>query len=365
MKITGAILDRSGEDRPFARSRPLRIVDVELDEPGPQELLVRIESAGICHSDLSVVNGDRPRPLPMLLGHEAAGIVEEVGSAVSDVTPGQRVIMTFLPRCGLCAGCASDGRIPCERGSAANARGELLSGGTRLHEKGEPINHHLGVSAFATHAVVDQRSVVAVADDIPPDVAALLGCAVLTGGGAVLTSGANPNAPLGIVGLGGVGMAAVLTAVALGYEVTAIDPVLAKRDLARTLGASSALAPEEISKSLRLPTVIEAAGNIRAFETAFQLTDIGGTTVTAGLPAPGATASVSPTIITGEARTIRGSYLGSAVPSRDIPVFASLWRERRLPVEKLISSHLDLRDINDALDSLADGSALRQILHFN
>src|SRR5690606_5258513 len=121
-------------ERPFASSRPLELVDLELDEPGPGELLVRIEAAGLCHSDLSVVDGARPRPVPMLLGHEAAGIVEAVGPGVDDVAVGDRIVTTFLPRCGECTACATDGRLPCERGSASNGAGELLGGGRRLHE---------------------------------------------------------------------------------------------------------------------------------------------------------------------------------------------------------------------------------------
>src|SRR6478752_9644587 len=136
MRITGAVLQRMGDARPYASSRPLVIRELELDPPGAGELLVRIEVAGVCHSDLSVVDGNRPRPLPMLLGHEAAGIVEALSEGVTDIAVGDRVVMTFLPRCGECAGCASDGRMPCERGSAANAAGELLGGGRRLSADG-------------------------------------------------------------------------------------------------------------------------------------------------------------------------------------------------------------------------------------
>src|SRR5690349_2689355 len=213
MRISGAVLEEIGRARPYADSRPITVGELDLAPPGDSELLVRIEVAGVCHSDLSVVDGNRVRPMPMLLGHEAAGIVEQVGDGVTDLTEGQRVVMTFLPRCGHCAACATDGLTPCEPGSAANNAGTLLGGAMRLSRGGASVYHHLGVSGFATHAVVHRDSVVPVPDDVPPPVAALLGCAVLTGGGAVLNVGKpQPGQTVAVVGIGGVGMAAVLTA---------------------------------------------------------------------------------------------------------------------------------------------------------
>jgi alcohol dehydrogenase len=367
MRIIGAILERSGAEPPYADSRPFRIGELELDGPAAGELLVRIEAAGICHSDLSVVDGNRPRPLPMLLGHEAAGIVEAVGDGVTDAAPGDRVVMTFLPRCGRCEACRTDGRLPCTVGSAANAAGTLVGGGIRLKRDGDDVHHHLGVSGFATHAVVSQTSVVRVDADVPPEIAALLGCAVLTGGGAVINS-ARPaeGSRVIIVGLGGVGMAALLVAVALGLEVVGVDALADKLDLARSFGAAAAHLPAEaIDLGLRAPTVIEAAGSARAFETAIALTAVGGTTVTVGLAAPDARAAISPLQLTAEARTIVGSYLGSAVPSRDIPRYVEMWRAGRLPLERLVSSRIRLDEIESAMDRLATGSELRQIVRFD
>ncbi len=367
MRIRGAVLRAIGAERPFADSRPLELVELELDAPGPGELLLRIEAAGLCHSDLSVVDGARPRPVPMLLGHEAAGIVEAVGEGVDDVAVGDRVVTTFLPRCGECAACATDGRLPCERGSASNGAGELLGGGRRLHEDGHDVHHHLGVSAFATHAVLDRRSVVPVGADVPPQVAAVLGCAMLTGGGAVVNAGRpREGDDIVIVGLGGVGMAALLAAASLGLgRVIGVDAVPAKLERALELGADVALSPDDaVAQGLRAPVVIEAAGHPKAFETAFALTAPGGTTVTVGLPHPDARASLSPLTFTAEARTVVGSYLGSAVPSRDIPRYEQLWREGRLPVEELVTSEIALEDLNEALDTLADGRAIRQVVRF-
>ncbi|WP_027499441.1 alcohol dehydrogenase catalytic domain-containing protein [Rhodococcus sp. UNC363MFTsu5.1] len=367
MRIRGAVLEEIGRERPFAQSRPISISELELDGPGPGELLVRIEAAGLCHSDLSVVDGNRVRPVPMLLGHEAAGRVERVGEGVTDVRVGERVVMTFLPRCGECAGCATDGRMPCSAGGAANNAGTLLGGGERLHRDDEPVHHHLGVSGFATHAVVDRRSVVPVGDDVPPAVAAVLGCAVLTGGGAVLNAARTaPGDSIMVVGLGGVGMAAILTAVSLGLgEVIGVDAMPEKLSVATELGATQVYTPDQLAeRGVRASLVVEAAGNARAFEAAVAATAPGGTTVTVGLPSPEARSAISPLLLVAEARTIVGSYLGSAVPSRDIPRYAQMWREGRLPVERLISSQIALEDINRGMDELAEGRAIRQVIVF-
>ncbi len=368
MRIRGAVLEEIGRPRPYADSAPIRISELELDDPEAGELLVRIEAAGLCHSDLSVVDGNRVRPVPMLLGHEAAGIVEAVGPGVADVSTGDRVVMTFLPRCGECAACATDGLTPCTVGSAANNEGTLLGGGSRIHRGTEVVSHHLGVSGFATYAVVNRRSVVPVPLEVPPDVAAVLGCAVLTGGGAVLNAG-RPSAGqrVVVVGLGGVGMAALLTALALdGLEVVGVDAVPEKLSRALELGAHAALTPDEARESgMSAPVVIEAAGAVAAFELALALTGPGGRTVTVGLPAPTAMASVSPLALVAGGRSIIGSYLGSAVPARDIPAFVNLWRAGRLPVEELITETIALEDVNAGMDRLADGLAIRQVIRFD
>ncbi|GGL13960.1 alcohol dehydrogenase catalytic domain-containing protein [Nocardia jinanensis] len=367
MKVHGAVLEASGRPRPYAESTPISIAELELDPPGYDEVLVRIEAAGVCHSDLSVVDGNRPRPIPMLLGHEAAGRIEQLGEGVSDLTVGQRVVMAFLPRCADCAECRTEGKLPCAPGSAANNAGTLLGGDIRLHRGGGDIKHHLGVSGFATHAVVDRHSVVPVGDDVPPEIAAVLGCAVLTGGGAVVNAGRpGPGQTVMVVGLGGVGMAALITAVSLGEgEVIGVDSNPDKLTQAAELGASATFTPQEVAElNIKAPIVIEAAGHPRAFETAVDATAPGGTTVTVGLPAPDARSSISPLGLVAGARTIIGSYLGSAVPARDIPLFVQLWREGKLPVEKLISSRIALSDINAAMDQLADGNAIRQVIVF-
>lgn len=368
LSIRGAVLEEAGREQPYALSRPLSISELQLSAPGPSEVLVRIEAAGVCHSDLSVVNGSRERPLPMLLGHEAAGRVLDRGSKVTDLEVGDRVVMVFLPRCGACPGCKTEGKQPCAPGTVSNTAGTLFGGATRLERAGTPVKHHLGVSAFATHAIVDRRSVVRVPDDIPPEVAAVLGCAVLTGGGAVLNAARpGPGDSVAVVGLGGVGMAALITARSLGVrEVIGIDNVEEKLDQARSVGADASYTPAQASeRGIRADHVIEAAGHPRAFETAVGLTAPGGTMVTVGLPAPDARSTISPLAITAEAKTIIGCYLGSAVPERDIPVFAQLWREGKLAIEALISSRIPLDEINEAFDNLQAGRSMRQVIMFD
>ncbi|MEX0885780.1 MAG: alcohol dehydrogenase catalytic domain-containing protein [Phycisphaeraceae bacterium] len=342
--------------------------ELELGEPGPTELLVRITAAGVCHSDLSVVNGSRPRPLPMLLGHEATGVIEAVGADVPGLAVGEHVVTAFLPRCGACAACKTQGRRPCTVGSKANAAGTLMAGSMHLRSAARgQVFHHLGVSGFATHAVVDWRSVVRVGEDVPAEVAAVMGCAVLTGGGAVINAAqATADDAVAVVGLGGVGLAAVLVAKAVGCRrVIGVDALAAKRELAGSFGADELYTPDELVSLADKPgVVIEAAGHPRAFETAFNATAVGGVMVTVGLPAPGAMASIEPLRITAEARQIVGSYLGSAVPAVDIPRYEQMWRDGRLPLERLVSSRIRLEEINEAMDELDAGRAVRQVIAF-
>ncbi len=369
VKITGAVLRRIGADRPYDASRPIGVRELTLDPPGPTECLIEIEAAGICHSDLSVVNGDRVRPVPMLLGHEAAGRVVETGGEVTDVRVGDRVIMTFLPRCEECAACRTNGRVPCEVGSARNGAGVLFGGDIRLHDDDGDVLHHLGVSAFADYAVVDQRSLVVIGDDVPADIAALFGCAVLTGGGAVWNiARPAPGSSIAVLGLGGVGMAAVLTALTEpDVEVIAIDPIAAKRELALSLGAHRAMTPEEAAtEGMRVDAVIEASGHPAALASGVDLLAAGGVLAATGLSAPDAMTSISPLRLVAQALTISGCYLGSSVPRRDIPRFIDLWRDGRLPLESIISHRIRMADlpeqINTAMDRLEDAQALRQVI---
>lgn len=363
LKARAAILDRIGAERPYSQSRPLEIADVELERPGPGELLVRIVRAGICHSDLSVVNGSRPRPTPMALGHEAAAVVESCGPGVDDVVVGDHVVLTFLPSCGSCSECSSGRGALCGRGARANAAGELLRGGSRLSRAEQSIYHHLGISAFSDYAVIDRRSAVTIDADVPWDIAALFGCAVLTGAGAVLnTAGIRPGQSLTVFGLGGVGLAAVMTAVAAGaYPVIAVDPMPAKRKLAMNVGATRAIAPEDCTAGMS-EIAVEAVGSARALQAAYAAIERGGVAVAVGLPHPDEQLSIPALSLAGEGKSLKGSYLGDSAPHRDIPRLIALWRGGRLPVEQLASATIGLDQINEAFDALADAATVRTLV---
>jgi alcohol dehydrogenase len=374
MKTRAAVLRRMGVEPPYAETKPLSIETIELDPPGRDEVLVRIGAAGLCHSDLSVINGDRPRPLPMALGHEAAGVVEEVGEGVTDLAPGDRVVMVFMPSCGHCMPCAEGRPALCEPGAAANGAGTLLSGARRLRCDGAEVNHHLGCSAFAEHAVVSRRSLVKIDPELPPEEAALFGCAVLTGVGAVVNTARVPaGASVAVVGLGGVGLASLLGAAAAGARrIVAVDLSDEKLGLARQLGATDTVNARdpEAAEQLRAMTgggvefAFEMAGSVRALELAYKATRRGGTTVTAGLPPPTAALPLPVANLVGEERTVKGSYIGTCVPARDIPRYVELYRRGRLPVDRLMSGRLGLEEINEGFDRLHEGKAVRQVVVF-
>lgn len=373
MRTRAAILRQRDGTGPYAESRPLAIVDVELAPPGPGEILVAIKAAGLCHSDLSVINGDRPRPLPMVLGHEAAGVVEAVGEGV-DLVPGDHVVTTFMPNCGHCLPCAEGRPALCEPGAEANGAGALLAGGRRLSEEDGAIHHHLGVSAFAERAVMSRRSVVRVDRDIPFVEAALFGCAVLTGVGAVVNTAHMPmGTSTAVIGLGGVGLAALLGARAAGASrIVAVDLSPEKLALAGELGATHLVdgRDPDCVEQVRALTGggvdfgFEMAGSVPALVNALGMTRRGGMTVTAGLPPAGAALPVDIVRLVGEERTIKGSYMGSCVPARDVPRYMQLYREGRLPVDKLLSATLTLDEINLGFDRLQAGQAVRQVILF-
>ncbi|MGH8704297.1 MAG: zinc-dependent alcohol dehydrogenase family protein [Burkholderiales bacterium] len=374
MKIKSAVLNAMGAAHPYAQSRPLSIDEVELEGPGHGEVLVKMAAAGLCHSDLSVINGDRPRPLPMALGHEAAGMVEEVGPGVDDLAKGDHVVMVFVPSCGHCLPCSEGRPALCEPGAAANTKGTLLSGSRRIKRKGEPVHHHLGVSAFAEYATVSRRSIVKIDRELPLDEAALFGCAVLTGVGAVVNTARVPaGSTTAVIGLGGVGLAALLGAVAAGAaRVIAVDLADDKLDFAKKIGATDAFnaRKDTCAEEVRAATnggvdfAFELAGSVKAMELAYKITRRGGTTVTAGLPPPTANFSFPQVSLVAEERTIKGSYIGTCVPVRDLPRYIALYRQGRMPVNRLLTHRLKLAEINEGFDRLHEGKAIRQVVVF-
>ena len=372
MQIRAAVLETIGLPAPYAQSQPLKIRQVELDPPGHGEVLVRIRAAGLCHSDLSVISGDRARPVPMVLGHESAGEVVECGAGVTDLKAGDRVVLVFMPSCGCCLPCMEGRPALCEPGAASNGAGTLLSGARRLHLNGQPVNHHIGVSCFADYAVVSRRSCVKLDADLSFAEASLFGCAVLTGVGAVInTAKLQAGTTAAVLGLGGVGFSALLAAVASGArEVVALDLNESKLALARELGATATVnasdpnAAEQVRELTQggVDFAFEMAGAIPAMELAWRITRRGGSTITAGLPHPDKRFALPPVQLVAEERTLRGSYIGSAVPARDIPRYIDLYQRGKLPVNRLMGEHLALEDINLGFDRMASGVAMRDVV---
>ena len=372
MKIRAAVLEEMQRPRPYKTSRPLTVGEVDLEGPGEGELLLKVHAAGLCHSDLSTINGDRPRQMPMLLGHEAAAEVMEVGGGIADIKVGDHVVLVFMPSCGHCMPCAEGRPALCEPGAKANGAGTLLSGGMRISRKGQTVYHHIGVSAYAEYAVVSRRSVIKIDRSLPFEEAALFGCAVVTGAGAVINTARVPaGSSTAVVGLGGVGLMAVMAARLTGCRrIVAVDMLASKLELARACGATDVVDASKVDavEAVRDLTGggvdfgFEMAGSAKALELAYKITRRGGTTVTASLPHPSHTAAIPVTHLVAEERTLKGSYVGSCVPERDIPRFIALYQQGLLPVMKLMSERIGLDEINEGFDRLADGASVRQIL---
>jgi len=338
----GAVLRQAGLPQPYSESRPLQIVELELPDPGPGELLIEIGAASLCRSDLSVVTGARVWPLPMVIG-------------------------------GKCTRCRGGEPWLCDVGGAANGKGELLTGGTRLTHNGEKLHHHMGVAAFAEYTLVAEASAVKVPSGLAASDTCVFGCAVLCGGGtSVNTARVGEHDSVAVVGLGAVGLSAILGAKAAGAgQIVALDRLETKLPPASSLGATDVLvADEQAPASVAAQTAggvdhaIEASGTLEGFELATRLVRRGGTVTTLGLPGPGVShdLALAPLVVSGI--RIQGSYLGSCVTKRDVPRFIELYREGRFPADALVSHHIELDDINVALDRLANGEALRQVIEF-
>lgn len=372
--VDAAVLSHGGRPAPHATARPLVWETLRLDPPGPGELSVRVHAACLCHSDLSVIDGSRPRPLPMVLGHEGSGVVTDVGDGVMGVVPGDHVVFSFVPACGSCRWCLSGRPALCVPAATANTAGTLLSGARPFARRdGARLNHHLGVSCFAEQTVVSVQSVVTVDRTIDLAHAALFGCGMLTGLGAVVNTANVPvGASVAIFGLGGVGMAAVVGAALAGANpIVVIDPTRSKHDRARLAGATHTLVPDQdVAATVHEITgggadfCFEAVGSASVLATAYAATGRGGTTVAIGLPHPSQRLEVPAVSLVAEERRVLGSYMGSAVPARDIPRMVELHTAGRIPVEHLVSDRLRPDQINAGLDALAAGEVVRQIIEF-
>jgi len=374
MKTTAAVLFESGRPRPYAESRPLVLEDLDLAGPGPGEALVEMAAAGLCHSDLSVINGNRLRPLPLVLGHEGAGIVRDTGPGTTRVQPGDHVVFSFVAACGDCPSCTAGRHALCDAGNAANAAGELITGTRRFSSPRGVLNHHQGVSAYSRFTVAALRSLVPIPREVPLEIAALFGCAILTGVGAVTnTAAVQPGSTVAVFGLGGVGLSAVMGARATGATtIIAVDIQPTKLNLALAAGATHVINPEasdpvEAIRDLTgggVEYAFEAVGSERILEQAWSATMRGGTAVAIGLPHPDRAASINALQLVAGERRLLGSYMGSCLPQRDVLRFLRMYEQGLLPVELLKSRSLRLEEINEGFDALAAGEVARQVIMF-
>ena len=372
MKMKAAILRTTSAQRPFSVSKPLSIEEVELDPPKRGEVLIKVKAVGLCHSDLVAITGERAKPMPIVIGHEAAGIVEEIGQDVQGFAVGDHVVPSYVASCGRCEMCSVGRPALCEPATIANANAVLKDGTTRLRQGSTRIHHHSGVAGFAEYSVIPEEALVKIDKSVPFEHAALFGCGVVTGVGSVInTAQAKPGQFIAVVGLGGVGLSAILAALAIGSgKVLALDLSEEKLAFARELGVHHALNAGDADVQAQISALtgggvhiaIETAGSNRALQMAYDITRRGGTTVTAGMPGPEAEITLSHLKIAAEERSIKGSYMGSCVAKRDIPRYLNMFQNGSLPVDKLMSRLIGFDDLNAAMDRLADAKTVREVL---
>jgi alcohol dehydrogenase len=349
------------------------VTELDLAPPAAGEALVRLHASGLCHSDLNAMDGTAETPCPVVLGHEGAGVVEAVGPGVA-LPPGTRVVLSWLPACGNCTECRRGLPHLCASAWSAMATGGLLDGTPRLSRDGEPVFHYCFVSSFAERAVVPARSCVPIPADVPFEVAALVGCAVTTGTGAVWrTAGVRPGERVSVIGCGGVGMSAVIGAVAVGAApIVAVDLDEDRLERALSFGATDAVrwtgSADETAESVReasgggVDYAIEATGRTEAARAAFLSTRARGAAVLIGIPHADAVLSLPAPLIPRTERRVLGSMYGSARPERDFPALLDLYRRGRLPLDRLISARLPLEAIGEGFEALRSASGLRVVL---
>ncbi|HET9727920.1 MAG TPA: Zn-dependent alcohol dehydrogenase [Acidimicrobiia bacterium] len=357
-----------------ASEKPLAVVDdVDIEDPRAGEVLVRVHHCGVCHSDLSLVNGTFPFVAPTVLGHEAAGVVEAIGAGVTTLAPGDKVVLSAVAVCNECYWCVR-GEYGCCVNNASISTGTFLDGRTPLSRLGLPVLRGVGLGAFAEYVITTETGAIKVDPDTPLDVACVIGCAVQTGVGAVLnTARVVEGATVLVAGLGGIGISIVQGARLAGASrIIVSDPLGARRDNAARFGATDAIDPtsedvfgrvHQITGGIGVDYAFDAVGAGAVIEGCIWATRNGGTTVMVG--AGGLDQSVTlapPVIFTLSERKIMGCLLGSCNSRRDIPRLLSLWRAGRLDLEGMITSRRPLDDINEAMSDLTAGLGLRTVL---
>jgi alcohol dehydrogenase len=366
MRIRAAVLERLGGEQ--------QIQELELAPPGPGEVLVRLHASGICHSDQNAVDGTDPVPFPTVLGHEGAGVVEAIGPGVRRVGVGDHVALSWMPSCGECAECLRELPHLCSTARVPMGHGMLLDGTSRLSRDGELVHHYSFISSFAEACVLPERSCVPIARDVPFEVAGLVGCAISTGIGAVWrTAGVRPGERVAVVGCGGVGLSALLGAIAAGAgTIVAVDVSQRKLDFARELGADETVlwagSPEDTAEAVRTASgggvdyAIEATGRPEAMLTAFLATRARGAAVLIGIPRPDAVLPLPALSIPRMERRVLGSIYGSTYPERDFALTLELYRRGRLPLDRLITHRVPLEAVQQGLDLLLAGEAIRAVV---
>lgn len=373
MRMTAAVMYEQGLPAPFAQSKAFHIEEVELEGPGEGEVLVEVKAAGLCHSDLSVVAGLRKRQLPVVGGHEGAGVVVEVGRGVTSLKPGDHVVMTTASGCGHCSSCHDQRPVLCDNVGIARSQGFLPNGARRLTLKnGQPLYHYSGISSFAQYAISAPSALIKADKAVPLDVAAMFGCAVVTGVGAVMNAAkVRPGQAVAVIGLGGVGLNSVMAARISGAsQIIGIDINPAKFALAEELGCThtfNGTDPEIVSKIADLTRggvhyTFEISGAKPAMVTANAITRKGGEVVCVGLGATGELYQYAHAGLVSSEKVLRGSLMGSSIAERDIPMYLQFFLDGRLPVDRLRSGSFGFDDININLDALDSGAVLRQIL---
>ncbi len=348
---------------------PLKIETIELREPGPGEVLIRTAACAICHSDISYIDGAWGGDLPAVYGHEAAGVVEAVGSGVSRLKAGDHVVATLIRNCGVCAACAEGAPVFCEEVFPLDRESPIRDA------SGKPLVHGLRAAAFAEHIVVDASQAVAIPKDMKLDVASLIACGVLTGFGAVInTADVRAGSSVVVIGCGGVGLNSIQGARLAGCDpIIAVDVAPAKLAAARDFGATHAIdaRQENVEERVKALTggrkadwVFVTVGVKGATEQAVSLMKRNGGTVLVGMPPSGVHATIDPGWLAADGQRILGSKMGSARPIVDVPKIVALYRDGRLKLDELVTGRYRLDEINEALASSRSGAALRNVIVF-
>ena len=364
MQIQAAILWEQGQ--------PLSVEPAELDSPGPGEVLVEIKAAGVCHSDLHPARGDWPMRTPVVLGHEGAGIVREVGPSVAAVRPGDHVVLCWAPACGVCPPCREGRAVLCDRLEKVTYRNKLPSGAMRLHARGKDVAPFLGTACFSDCVVVPAEGVIPVPDDLPFDALATLGCAVLTGVGAVANAAQVPaGARVAVIGAGGIGLNVVQgAAIAACRQIIAIDVRPVPLALAIEFGATHTIeaaldvpaAVRDLTNGRGVDYVFDTVGSPATLTAAVASARKGGTIVLTGLARGDSQAAFPLFPFVMQEKRVIGSVYGSGQPTRDIPHLLSLFREGRLKLRELVARTYQLDGVNDALSALAASDGARGVI---